>query len=86
MFNKTLLGKWLWRFGQEENSLWRLVIVEKCGSREEVGIQRKLEGLKGESLEGMLEMIGGLSLIYPSRLGTNIALTFGMMCGTEMWL
>jgi hypothetical protein len=31
LFNKTLLGKWLWRFGQEENSLWRQVIVMQYG-------------------------------------------------------
>jgi hypothetical protein len=31
LFNKALLGKWLWRFAQEENSLWRQVIVEKYG-------------------------------------------------------
>ena len=31
LFNKTLLGKWLWRFGLEENNLWRRVLVEKFG-------------------------------------------------------
>jgi len=31
LFNKALLGKWLWRFGHEENSLWRQVIVMKYG-------------------------------------------------------
>jgi hypothetical protein len=31
ILNKALLGKWLWRFGLEENSLWRRVVVEKFG-------------------------------------------------------
>jgi hypothetical protein len=31
LFNKALLGKWLWRFGVEESHLWRRVIVAKYG-------------------------------------------------------
>uniref|UniRef100_A0A2N9J5R7 Reverse transcriptase domain-containing protein n=1 Tax=Fagus sylvatica TaxID=28930 RepID=A0A2N9J5R7_FAGSY len=31
MFNKALLGKWLWRFGNEREALWRQVIVAKYG-------------------------------------------------------
>ena len=34
-FNKALLGKWLWRFGKEEDRLWRRVVAskyeEECG-------------------------------------------------------
>ena len=30
-FNKALLEKWLWRFGIEENRLWRRVVVLKFG-------------------------------------------------------
>ena len=30
-FNKALLGKWLWRFGKEEDWLWRRVVASKYG-------------------------------------------------------
>ena len=30
-FNKALLGKWLWRFGIEENRHWRRVVAGKFG-------------------------------------------------------
>jgi hypothetical protein len=29
--NRALLGKWMWRFGREENHLWRRVIAAKYG-------------------------------------------------------
>ena len=29
--NRVLLGKWMWRFGREENHLWRQVIAAKYG-------------------------------------------------------
>ena len=31
LFNEALLGKWPWRFGMEENALWRQVIELKYG-------------------------------------------------------
>jgi hypothetical protein len=31
LFNRALLGKWLWRFGREDNRLWKQVIVAKYG-------------------------------------------------------
>ena len=27
--NRALLGKWIWRFGQEENSIWKDIIKLK---------------------------------------------------------
>ena len=30
-FNKALLGKWLWQFGNEETRLWRRVVTSKFG-------------------------------------------------------
>jgi hypothetical protein len=32
MFNKALLGKWLWRYGNEEDAFWRLLICSKYGN------------------------------------------------------
>ena len=29
LFNQTLLGKWLWQFGNEVTRLWRQVIASK---------------------------------------------------------
>jgi hypothetical protein len=31
LFDKALLGKWLWTFTQKENSSWRQVLVDKYG-------------------------------------------------------
>jgi len=31
MFNRTLLGKWLWRFSIERDAWWRIVMESKYG-------------------------------------------------------
>jgi hypothetical protein len=31
LFNHALLGKWLWRFGREDNRLWQRVVAAKYG-------------------------------------------------------
>jgi hypothetical protein len=37
LFNKALLGKWLWRFAVEESYLWRRVIAQNMGWNGAVG-------------------------------------------------
>lgn len=29
LMNKVLLGEWLWRLGEENNSLWRQIVLAK---------------------------------------------------------
>ena len=31
LFNKVLLGKWLWRFAFDKDKLWKKVIMDKFG-------------------------------------------------------
>ena len=39
MFNKTLLGYWLWRFAWERDGLWQTVIDGKYGHNRGTGFQ-----------------------------------------------
>jgi hypothetical protein len=32
MFNRALLGKWLWRFGIERDAWWRVAVDSKFGN------------------------------------------------------
>jgi hypothetical protein len=50
LFNKALLGKWLWRFGNEQDSLWRQVIVSKYGFQREGWCSEEARGPYGVSL------------------------------------
>ena len=43
--NLALVGKWLWRFPLEQNSLWHTVMKSKYGLQSNDGM---LMGLKGE--------------------------------------
>ena len=46
-FNKALLGKWLWRFGKEENRLWRRVVASKFGEEWGGGTSKLGRGVHG---------------------------------------
>ena len=46
-FNKTLLGKWLWRYGMEESRLWRRVIATKYGVNAGGWSTKKSQGAHG---------------------------------------
>ena len=50
VFNKALLGKWLWRFGNEREALWRQVIVAKYDSLQGGWSSGEVVGPNGVSL------------------------------------
>ncbi|XP_009599850.2 uncharacterized protein [Nicotiana tomentosiformis] len=52
VFNRALLGKWLWRFGVEEHALWREVIAEKYDSTGGVGGPRQSQHRSGVACGG----------------------------------
>ena len=43
-FNKSLLGKWLWRFGREDTHLWRRVIASNMVRVKGGGVLKFIEG------------------------------------------
>ena len=47
LFNKALLGKWLWRFGKENHRLWRQVIADKYGEARGGWCTRGVRGAHG---------------------------------------
>jgi len=47
LFNKALLSKWLWRFGNEQDSLCRQVIVSKYRIKRGGRAQKKHKVLMG---------------------------------------
>ncbi|KAG7950083.1 hypothetical protein I3843_13G094100 [Carya illinoinensis] len=50
VFNRALLGKWLWRFAREPDSLWKLVIEKKYGSLWGEWCTREVSGAHGVGL------------------------------------
>lgn len=44
--NRALLNKWLWCFCNDSNSLWKQVIVEKLGNKEDRLMSRPAQGVR----------------------------------------
>ena len=63
-FNQVLLGKWLWRFGQEGTHLWRRVIATKYGEGQRGGILK--------FVEGPMSVVFGVVLMTVGRGSPNI--------------
>ena len=49
--NKTMLGKWSWKFAIERNSLWKQVIIDKYGVEDGGWCSREVRGAYGVCVE-----------------------------------
>jgi hypothetical protein len=50
LFNRALLGKWLWRFGLERDAWWRVAVDSKYGSLRGGWCSREFAGAFGVGL------------------------------------
>ena len=71
--NKTLLGKWLWRFGVEETRIWRRVVASKFGKEWGDGPSSREGVSMGVVCGGVSRRVGKLlAKISNLRLGWGI--------------
>ena len=80
LFNKALLGNWLWCFGKESNWLWRQVIATKYGEARGGWCTR---GIRGSHECGMWSSIKeGIEKFF-NQILYNV---FGMIHGVGLFL
>ena len=78
LFNKALLKKWLWRFGNESNRLWRQVIAAKYGEGRGGWCTR---GVRGSHGCGMWRSIKEGTEKFFSQIQYNM----GVGCRVSFW-
>ncbi|KAF8390326.1 hypothetical protein HHK36_024851 [Tetracentron sinense] len=81
--NKALLGKWVWRFGEERESLWNQVVVARHGLASR-WISRAVRGSHGVGLwKGIMGVAESLDPFIRFQLGNGAAIQFWLdvWCG-----
>jgi hypothetical protein len=83
MFNKALMGKWLWRYAMERDALWRKVVDVKYGSMRVVGVLRRLGVLMGLACGKVLGGDGMLLQLVRYEIGNGSKVLFwhDVWCG-----
>jgi hypothetical protein len=85
-FNKALLGKWLWRYGNEEDAFWRLLICSKYGNSHGGWITREVSGPHGVSLWKTIRKEWGNFVKYVNFEvgdGTKVKFWLDTWCGSS---
>lgn len=82
MFNRVLLGKWLWRHAHEREALWRVVVDSKHCSAWCGWCSNEVHEMYGVGLLKNIRRNWGSSLvILDLRWATTAKLDFEMTCG-----
>jgi hypothetical protein len=85
LFNQALLGKWLWRFGTNQDAFWRKIIISKYGSLHGGWTTREVSGPYGVSLwKHIRKEWGNCSrfLHFEVGDGTRVKFWSDKCCGT----
>jgi hypothetical protein len=86
LFNRTLLGKWLWCYEIERDAWWRVVVDLKFGSLWGGWCSLEPGGAFGVGLWNNIrkgwETLKGFTR---HEVGDRTRISFGMICGVEIW-
>ena len=86
LFNRALLGNWLWRFGKEGNRLWHQVIAAKYGEARGGWCTRIVRGTHGcgmwKSIRGLEKFFG--QVMYNVGEGDRISFWHDPWCGSNL--
>jgi hypothetical protein len=82
LFNRALLGKWLWRYAHEREALWRVVVDSKYGSAWGGWCSNEVHGSYGVGLwKNIRRGWRSFLVILDLRWVTAPKLDSGMTCG-----
>ena len=85
--NKALLGKWVWRFALELNSIWKRLICSKFGKEDLGWSSREVRGsLWGGLLEGYPKKSSWVRENWKLSIGNGTSIRFWTdhWCGTSI--
>jgi hypothetical protein len=83
LFNRALLGKWLWRFGMERDAWWRVAVDSKYGCMWGGWCSREIVRAFGVGLWKNIRK-GWETFSRFIRYEVGVGLDFGMICGVEI--
>lgn len=76
LFNKTILGKWLWRHQLERNTLWMYVVEVKYGSVQGRWYTNEFRGMYKVNLWKTIQLGWGTFLILSNKVGDGNRIIF----------
>ena len=89
VFNRALLGKWLWRYTKEPEALWKTMIESKYGDLGEGWCTRVVRGTEGKGLWKYIRRGWEVFQRYTRlHLGTGVKIRFwkDAWCSTSVLL